>query len=79
MMCSCMDIITESAVPQIVRLMDISNQQDVTLIPARNGWKFLISHPSRGGKNYYYVSIPAELVINAMRDAGVTTSFARRV
>lgn len=65
--------------PQIVRLMTITDPKDVTFVAEQEGWKLLISHPSRKGKNYYYVSIPAELVIRAMHDQGVRTSFARRV
>lgn len=63
---------------RIVRLVHVTAQKDVGLGPCSDGWKLLVAHPSRKGKNYYHVAIPGEFVVNALREAGVQISLSRR-
>ncbi len=64
---------------QIVRIADVSDAADVTIYPKGTGWAFLISHPSKSGKNYYYVRVPAELILNRLHGIGTMTTFRRQV
>lgn len=64
---------------QIVRIVEVTEEKYVRLVPTSGGWRLVVSHPSHKGRNFYYVNVPAELIVRALHDEGVTTSFARRV
>lgn len=56
---------------QIVRLIEVSDQDDVALIPRHGDWRFLISHPGHKNRSYYYVSVSSALIIERFREAGL--------